>query len=92
MARGNWMRRLTDGLDLAGESLPGMTVAELAGDRQVLIEGHRGVTEYCGNRVTVKVGYGLLSIAGCGLELRQMSKERLVVSGRIDGIQLRRKC
>ena len=92
MARGNWMRRLTDGLDLAGESLPGMTVAELAGDRQVLIEGHRGVTEYCRERVTVKVGYGLLSITGCGLELRQMSKQQLVISGRIDGLHLRRKC
>ena len=92
MAKGNWARRLTDGLDLAGESLPGMTVAELAGDRQVLIEGHRGVTEYCRERVTVKVGYGLLSITGCGLELRQMSKQQLVISGRIDGLHLRRKC
>ena len=92
MAKGNWAQRLTEGMDLAGESLPGMTVAELAGDRQVLIEGHRGVTEYCRERVTVKVGYGLLSITGCGLELRQMSKQQLVISGRIDGLHLRRKC
>lgn len=92
MAKGNWADWLTEGMDLAGESLPGMTVAELAGDRQVLIEGHRGVTEYCRERVTVKVGYGLLTITGCGLELRQMSKQQLVVTGRIDGIRLRRKC
>ena len=71
MAKGNWADWLTEGMDLAGESLPGMTVAELAGDRQVLIEGHRGVTEYCRERVTVKVGYGLLTITGCGLELRR---------------------
>ena len=83
-----WVRRLTQGLE--GESLPGVTVAELAGDRRVLVEGHRGVTEYSPCRVTVKVGYGELSVRGCGLELRQMSKTHLVVCGRIDGIELRR--
>lgn len=92
MGKGNWAQKLTEGLDLAGETLPGETLAELAGDRRVLIEGHRGVTEYCRERITVKVRYGLLSICGCGLELRQMSKQQLVVSGRIDGIQIRRKC
>ena len=91
MAKGTWAQRLTEGMDLAGESLPGMTIAELAGDRRVLIEGHRGVTEYCRERVTVKVGYGWLCITGCGLELRQMSKQQLVISGRIDAITLRRK-
>jgi len=92
MAKGNWAQRLTEGMDLAGETLPGTSIAELAGDRRVLIEGHKGVTEYCRDRVTVKVGYGWLSICGCGLELRQMSKQQLVISGRIDAIQLRRKC
>ena len=82
------VRRLTQGLE--GESLPGMTVAELAGDCRVLVEGHRGVTEYSPSRVTVKVRYGELSISGEGLELRQMSKAHLVVCGRIDGIELRR--
>ena len=82
------MRRLTQGLE--GESLPGMTVAELAGDRRVLVEGHKGVTEYCSTRVTVKVGYGELSVSGCGLELRQMSKVHLVICGCIDAIELRR--
>ena len=92
MRKESWVGRLTEGMDLAGESLPGMTVAELAGDRRMLIEGHRGVTEYCRERVTVKVGYGLLSITGCGLELRQMSRQQPVISGRIDAIAIRRKC
>lgn len=83
-----WVRRLTQGLE--GESLPGMTVAELAGDRRVLVEGHRGVTEYSPSRVTVKVGYGELSVSGSGLELRQMSKVHLMLCGRIDSIELRR--
>lgn len=91
MGNGNWAQRLTEGMDLAGETLPGMAVAELAGDRRLLIEGHKGVTEYCRDRVTVRVPYGWLRVCGCGLELRQMSKERLVIAGRIDGIEIRRK-
>lgn len=92
MGKENWAQRLTEGMDLTGETLPGESLAELAGDRRVLVEGHRGVTEYCRERITVKVRYGWLSIVGCGLELRQMSKQQLVVSGRIDGIQIRRRC
>ena len=85
-----WMRRLTQGLEMAGETLPGMTVAELAGDRRVRVEGHRGVTEYDPGRVTVKVSWGALSVTGAGLELRQMSREQLVICGRIDTVELRR--
>ena len=92
MAKGNWVKRLTDGMDQNGETMPGVAVAELAGDRRVLIEGHRGVTEYSRERVTVKVHYGWICVSGCGLELRQMSRQQLVICGRIDGIQLRRKC
>ena len=86
----DWLRRLTDGMDLPGETLPGMSVAELAGDRRVLIEGHRGVTEYTPCRVTVKVSYGDLSVSGSCLELRQMSRHQLVICGRIDAVELRR--
>ena len=92
MGKGNWTKRLTEGMELLGETLPGMAVAELAGDRRVLIEGHRGVTGYSREQVTVKVSYGCLCVTGCGLELRQMSKEQLVICGRIDSIQLGRGC
>ena len=86
----DWVRRLTQGMDLEGESLPGVTVAELAGDSRVLVEGHRGVTEYSTGRVTVKVGYGTLSVSGEGLQLRQMSRQQLVICGRIEALELRR--
>lgn len=92
MRKENWVGRLTAGMDLNGETLPGESLAELAGDRQVLIEGHRGVTEYSRERVGVKMKYGQLCVCGCGLELRQMTRQQLVVSGRIDSIHLRRKC
>ena len=86
----DWMHRLTERMDLPGETLPGMSVAELAGDSRILVEGHRGVTEYSPCRVTAKVTYGELSVCGACLELRQMSRHQLVICGRIDAVELRR--
>lgn len=86
-----WVQRLADTADLAGEPLPGVPVVELAGENRVLIEGHRGVSQYSREQITVKVRYGCVCIVGCGLELSRMSKEQLIVTGRIDAVKLIRR-
>ena len=88
----NWVQRLADGADLMGETLPYVPIVEIAGDKRVLIEHHKGMTEYSRERICVKVHYGIVCICGCGLRLSQMTREQLVVSGQIDGIQLYRRC
>ena len=85
------MERLVDSADLSGEAIPGLPLVELSGDRRVLIENHRGVTEYSGERIGIRVRYGQVLVCGCGLELARMSKEQLVILGRIDGITLCRR-
>ena len=88
----NLMQKLADGVDLAGGRLPGMPIVEIAGECRVLIERHGGVTEYSRERISVKVRYGMITVCGCGLELTRMTREQLVISGRIDGVQLQRRC
>lgn len=82
-----WMERA----DLSGEPVPGIPLVEIAGDNRVLIENHRGVTEYSSNRIGIRVRYGVVLVCGQYMELSQMTKERLVISGRIDGISLCRR-
>ena len=89
--RRNILERLTDGMDLSGEPLPGQPIVEVAGDRRVLIENHFGVKAYSRDQIVVKVKYGCVCIYGCGLELMHMTKERLVIRGRIDGVTLQRR-
>lgn len=89
--RRNWMERLADGMDLMGEPLPGQPLVELAGDRRVLIEHHHGVIQYDRERICIRVRYGTVSVCGCGLVISRMSKDQLVISGRIDSISLNRK-
>lgn len=87
----NLLQRLAEGADLPGEPLPGQPIAEIAGDRRVLIENHQGVKEYTREKICVKVKYGQLTVCGCGLELACMTREQLVISGRIDSITLHRR-
>lgn len=92
MQNRQWLQHLADRMDLEGESLPGIPVVELAGDGRVLIERHQGVAEYSRERIGIKVCYGIVSVCGCKLELTRMTREQLVISGRIDCIQLHRRC
>lgn len=71
--------------------LPGLPIAELAGDRRLLIENHHGVSEYSPNQIRICVRYGELCVTGCGLTLAKMSKEQMVILGRIDGMHLLRR-
>lgn len=89
--RRQWVQRLTDGAGLAGEPLPGVPVVEIAGENRVLIEGHCGVTQYSREQVCVKVCYGCVCVCGSSLELTRMSKEQLIISGRIDNLKLLRR-
>ena len=91
MQRRNWMQRIADGADLSAEALPGVPVVELAGECRVLIERHGGVIEYSRERISVKVRYGTVCVCGSGLELTCMTQEQLVISGRIDCVQLQRR-
>lgn len=90
-SRRGWMDRLTAEMDMAEESLPKHPLVEICGERRVLIENHRGVKAYGGEEICVAVSYGVISVQGCNLELARMTREQLVICGRIDGVKLIRR-
>lgn len=77
--------------DLPAEPLPGQPVVEILGDNRVLIEKHRGVWQYSCRCVSVGTAFGSVSVCGTGLELMHMSKEQLVIFGKIDSVTVCRK-
>lgn len=88
---GHIWEHLADNADLPGEIFPGQSILELMGDSRVLIEQHRGVTQYSREKIGVKVRFGVVCICGCELELIHMTKEQLVIRGRIDAITIQRR-
>lgn len=73
------------------DAVPGQPIIEIAGDRRVLIENHQGVAAYGREKILVHVKYGSICICGCNLELMHMTKEQLVIHGRIDSVVLQRR-
>ena len=78
-------------LDLPDEPAPTESLIEIAGYRRVLIEHHYGVIAYCRDRICVKVKYGFVSVHGNNLELTRMTGKQVIVTGRIDSVQIRRE-
>ncbi|MBQ8768621.1 MAG: YabP/YqfC family sporulation protein [Oscillospiraceae bacterium] len=86
----HFMERIAMATDLGDEPIPGLPLVEIAGDRRVLIEHHCGVTQYGRCRISVKVKYGSVVIIGTQLELTRMTGHQLIVTGRIECVQLER--
>lgn len=88
----NFAERLVLAADLPDEPIPGQPLVEIAGSGRVLIENHLGVTQYGCQSIRVRVKFGAVCVCGEGLELSRMSKGHLVITGRIEGVQLIRGC
>ena len=56
--------------------------ATLMGRTCVLLEGHRGVVELSQGRIRLRTGDGVMSVLGSGLELKELSVDTALVSGR----------
>ncbi len=82
------LQQILDKTDLSEESLPGKPVVELLGDCRVLVENHRGITQYDLDRICIRVCYGVVAITGCNLQLRQMTGGKLLIVGMIQGVEL----
>lgn len=92
MGRGRmFLERLAEDAEIGAEGLGHQPVVELAGENRVLIENHLGVMGYSTERILVKVKFGCVCICGCGLQLIRMTREQLVIRGRIDGVSLQRR-
>lgn len=91
MEYGKGIQRLSETISTTKEAASGIPIVELAGDRRVLIENHKGVIEYGNERICVKVQYGCLCICGNKIELAKMTKDQLVITGTIDSVIVRRK-
>ena len=85
------LQRMAAKADIAADLIPGVPLVELAGDRRVLVENHCGVTEYGIHKICVSVSYGCLWVEGEQLKLSHMSRENLVICGKIHNISLVRK-
>lgn len=77
--------------DPCAEYVFGQPIVEISGQRRVLIENHQGVGSYGREGIRVNVNFGSICICGHDLEMIHMSKEQLVIYGKIDSVILQRR-
>lgn len=84
----NYWEHLIEESRLDTEIIPAQPIVEISGSNRVLIENHFGVIAYSTERIQVRVKFGFLCVCGCSLDLVHMSKERLIIRGKIQMIVL----
>lgn len=75
-------------LALPAGTLGGSLRLTLTGDRDLYLEGYRGVLAYGREEIHVDGGKWVLRVRGRGLEIAAMGPGQLRVSGPVDGLEL----
>ena len=75
-------------LDLPADVVAGAPRVELTGDGELRMENHRGILAYGAEEIHVSGGSFVVRVTGRELELRAMTGLELLITGRIEQIQL----
>ena len=82
------LEKTAEVFDLPGDVVAGLPRIEITGSRGLRMENHKGILAYGDEEIQVSGGVFLIQIRGSGLELRAMTGLELLITGRIDSIQL----
>ena len=74
--------------DLPADIVAGLPRIELTGNILCSIEPHKGLLEYSREAVSVDSAAGTVLVRGMELDIRQMNRSRITLSGQITGIML----
>ena len=78
-------------LSSAFEIMPGTLSSgcaiQMSSNREVLIDGCRGLLEYGDEKIRVNVGNGVVQLVGRGLEIESLSYKAVVISGYILSVE-----
>ncbi|MFZ5817676.1 MAG: sporulation protein YqfC [Bacillota bacterium] len=85
--RGGLRDRLVSLLELPGDAMLDVARVTLVGDMEMVIENHRGLTEYTPDRVVMTVPEGLLAVDGEDLKIAAISPEQVILLGKIRGMR-----
>ena len=82
------MSRAAEAFDLPPDLVAGLPHMELLGDREFLMEGHRGILSYDNRCIVVATGMGAVQVQVEGLELLCMNEGQLRIGGRLDRVEI----
>lgn len=77
-------------LDLPDQTLPGVPIIEIYGNKRLLIEGRCSVIDYCESCIKLKNTYGNVCILGRNLIMSELTQQQMIIVGEIDNLSISR--
>ncbi|MBR0508115.1 MAG: YabP/YqfC family sporulation protein [Clostridia bacterium] len=84
-------RRALHAAELPQDLDPHLFFVQWLGDRELLIEQHRGILRFEQNLIRFQTEQGILSVVGKNLEMDCLTTTRSLISGFVSGISLEEK-
>ena len=81
------LQRLARMLDIPQDIVMDLPRITMLGNKQVLIENHKGIIEYTSSSVRIKINKGQLLINGSNLILGNLQIEQILVEGIVEEIK-----
>lgn len=81
---------VSDWIGIPQEILTGLPVIELRGDSAIQIEQQHGITFFSEKAVSVRVSIGTVLVEGSGLNIRNMTRRKILICGRIEKLRMER--
>lgn len=78
--------RFADAIDLSKEVLLDAVILSAIGDRELMLENYKSILAYSETCIRIKAKPYPLVITGTGLEIRNISRDLLYLTGRIHSI------
>lgn len=75
-------------LELPADGVAGLPRVELSGDRELYLEGYKGILSYGREEIHVDGGAWVLRILGQELEIKAMREGELRIIGWVSGLEL----
>lgn len=73
-------------LELPQEVISDRPKITSVGRREVFVENYKGIIEFCGEIVRINSNYGIITITGKNMTIREITNENIIVNGDIDNI------
>jgi sporulation protein YqfC len=80
-------KNLTDVFDIPGVALAGIPHIELAGNREAVVDGCKGVVEYDDRTVRLSTGKMVVKLSGRDLNIRVLTHNSAIINGFISSIE-----
>ena len=84
--KGN-LQKLAGLLEIPQDIVLDLPRITMLGNKQVLVENHKGIMEYTPDLVRIKLNQGELIVGGTGLTLGNLQMEQILVEGTVKDVK-----